>query len=592
MATLAPKTLIAADSTRSRAWIVLLGSGTFGFLLGITTSPTLQSAVENAQVMARVVLYPSPTPALTLHTSIRPLLDQVLALLLTLGLSERQLSILLGGMLGMISLEALATIVYALSGEAVLALLSAAAIAIGRSAEFGAAYPITLLGGPNADAGIGLAVAALAVGLLGTGSFRSSGFLFGALPAIDLSVGLWMVLVFAVVLSSGFRSDAAARGRIVRGFMSGIGVTTISVLVQAGLSGFPSMSMQAGDPYLTQFVSGWDPYRQPIGVFADAVYLNAIALVLAIVWLSALKDDLAPASRLILMAALVTAVAAIALGLLTWIPPGRLPAAILALMPGRLMNVNAMIAVALILGLIGVYRGTRWAGPLALLTAIGLLSSGRSLTWDWLGGARPGWAAAFDPWFVIQASAVLLIALALRRTDTKNGDLQADKWIRGSRLAGGLLLAALVAGWWRSTGSSPGIADWKTEPLYQMAGEGRGLLLTGPSLRWIQLRTQRPLLMEGDLTSLPFALDEADEAARVMKEVFGVDFFNPPDEARHSGALPSLHTKMIWERYSSEDWRRIRRDFHVVDVLTGADWTLNLPVAAQSRELRLHHIPE
>jgi hypothetical protein len=352
-------------------------------------------------------------------------------------------------------------------------------------------------------------------------------------------------------------------------------------------------SLRAGEPHLTQFVSAWDPYRRPIGVFADGVYLNAMVLVLTIVWLSALKDDLLPASRLLLKVALVTAVFAFGLGLLTWMPPGRLPAMILALMPGKLMNVNAMIAVALVLGLIGAYRETRWAAPVGLLTTIALLSSNRSMAWDWLGGARrPGWATAFDPWFVFQASAVLLIALALRRANTQNGDLPADRWIRASRLASGLLLAALVAGWWRSAGSAPGISDWKNEPLYRMAAESRGLLLPGPSLRWIQLRTERPLLMEGDLTSLPFALDGAADAVKVMKDVFGVDFFNPPDEARHSGVLPHLHTKMIWEGYSQDDWRRIRRDFHVVDVLTGADWTLNLPVAAQSRELRLHHIPE
>jgi hypothetical protein len=596
MATLVSKALSAAVSTRRRVSMVLLGSGTFGFLLGISTSPTLQSAVESAQILAGVVSYPSTPstpPALTFYTSIWSLVHQSLALLLTLGLSERQLSILLGGVLGMVSLQALAMIVYALSGDLLLALLSGAAIAISRSAEFGAAYPISLLGGPSADAGIGLALAALAGGLLGAGSFRTSGLLFGVLPAVDLTVGLWMSLVFAAVLVAGFRNDGAARRRAGSGFMAGIGVAILSLLVQIGLSGLPSISTQVGDPYLTRFVTAWDPYRRPIGVFADGVYLNAIVLVLAAVWLTALKDDLAPASRLLLKVALVTSVSALGLGLLTWSPPDRLPAIILALMPGRLLNVSTMIAAAIILGLIGAYRDTRWAAPLGFLTVIGLLASGRSMAWDWLaGGRRPGWAGAVDPWFVFQGSAVLLIALALHRANTETSELRSDRWTRASRLASGLLLAALAAGWWRAAAQAPGIADWRNEPLYQVAAEGRGLLLPGSSLRWIQLRTRRPLLMDGDLTSLPFALEGAADAAKVITDVYGVDFFNPPDEARHSGVLPHLHTKMIWEGYSQEDWRRIRRDFHVMDVLTGVDWTLNLPVTAQSRELRLHHIPE
>ena len=47
----------------------------------------------------------------------------------------------------------------------------------------------------------------------------------------------------------------------------------------------------------------------------------------------------------------------------------------------------------------------------------------------------------------------------------------------------------------------------------------------------------------------------------------------------------------MWEAYSTDKWREIGRDFHVTQVLTYPDWTLNLPIAAHSRRLLLYQIP-
>ena len=56
---------------------------------------------------------------------------------------------------------------------------------------------------------------------------------------------------------------------------------------------------------------------------------------------------------------------------------------------------------------------------------------------------------------------------------------------------------------------------------------------------------------------------------RILRDVYGVDLLNPPEEARGAGTnsadcQPDEHGK----RYSPEKWQDIRRAFGVTQVLT------------------------
>jgi hypothetical protein len=78
---------------------------------------------------------------------------------------------------------------------------------------------------------------------------------------------------------------------------------------------------------------------------------------------------------------------------------------------------------------------------------------------------------------------------------------------------------------------------------------------------------------------------------RMLREIYGLDLFNPPPDAVGAGRIPALSHRDTWERYSTDRWRAIGRDFGVTQVLAYADWTLQLPVASQSRRLLLYDIP-
>jgi hypothetical protein len=112
-------------------------------------------------------------------------------------------------------------------------------------------------------------------------------------------------------------------------------------------------------------------------------------------------------------------------------------------------------------------------------------------------------------------------------------------------------------------------------------------------MQLVQLRTRRPVLLDGGgLDGLVYAPASAPAVARMLREVYGVDVFDPPDEARHGGRVPVVASRAAWERYSMDRWQMIRRDFGVTAVLTPGDWRLNLPPGAERGNLRYYIIPE
>jgi hypothetical protein len=134
--------------------------------------------------------------------------------------------------------------------------------------------------------------------------------------------------------------------------------------------------------------------------------------------------------------------------------------------------------------------------------------------------------------------------------------------------------------------------DRTNDVFFADIARGPGVLLVAGDLHLIQLRTRRPVLLDtGALDTVMYSLETGAPMQRILREIYGLDLLHPPPEAVGAGRIPALSHRDTWEQYSPEHWREIRRDFGVTQVLAYSDWTLQLPVASQSRRLLLYDIP-
>jgi hypothetical protein len=577
---------------------VLLFSGVLGWHVGAGAFADWQVAVESAQVVARLVHYPPGNPFYVYHTKLWTVLHQVLAVLLAAGVTERTLSVAISGLLGIVSFQAVSLITYALSRDALIAAGASALVFFTRVAEANSIYPIWLVGTSHTYGVIALSFAALVIGFLGCGWSRTGLLLLGLAPAVHASVGAWLILIASIVFVSDWRRLRVELQPALPAFVAGCALTAASLAIQLLLvADVPTVDPSTTTKYLAAFVSFWDMHRQPVELGGATVRVNAALLVVACFFLIRQPLALTTASRLLLRFVAATAALSVALAFVSWIPPHKLPPAILIAMPGRVLNLNMLIAGPLLIGLFAAWRRTSIAaagGALLLILCAALMVGNRSGLWAFEGGHR-ALASIVPPVLRPNATNVVLIAALLA---------MAAAWMAGrsgravvarlSYLATLLLMTmAVVLTWNLHRPRGFDMTDRTNDVLFRMLSEGRGLLLTGGDLHLVQLRSRRPVLLDGGgLDALPYAVESAPEMDRILREVYGVDLLNPPEEARFRGSIPPAFTRAVWQSYSREQWAALARRFGVAQVLTPGDWDLNLPVAVRNRSLTVYDIPD
>src|SRR6185436_6034407 len=472
-------------------------------------------------------------------------------------------------------------------------------IVVSRAAEFGVIYPIFLTPTTHTYGVLGLSSAVLAAALLGSGCWRLGLFLLGLLPAIHPSIAAWTLLIVVIAGAWGGSEMRLAVAGGWRWFAAGAAVSAASFAVHVAMAP-PGAGIAASDAarYLSAFTLKWDGHRQPVPVERPGVMLNVAGLILSAVWLKWAPAVETAAAKWLLRFVVVCGAVSLGCVLVSWVPVEALPASLVILMPGRLLNLNAMTVAALVLGLAGAVAGRLWGTTLVTLLTAGLLTARESLLWGWL--EHKGLA----PHPLLPAIVVLLAAAGALVAAAVAGRARATAAAPGTttwRWLGDVgVMAMLIPVAWSGAWPLPSrdvraaqLRDRSNEGVLAAAARGRGLLLTGGDLHLVQLRTRRPVLLDGGgLDALPYALESGPEMARILKEVYGIDFFNPPPEAYRSGAVPPAANRRVWEAYPPERWREIRRTFQVTEVLTPGGWQLQLPVVAQNMSMLLYEIPE
>jgi hypothetical protein len=349
----------------------------------------------------------------------------------------------------------------------------------------------------------------------------------------------------------------------------------------------PGLAVEVSRTYFDVFVALWDGHRQPIALGAPAVVLNAGALSVATVWLRSRGDDLRPSARLLLRFVQVSAVVALGLVPLSWIPPEHVPMRLLILMPGRVLNINAFAFPALLFGLLASLPGAVWAAALTLLFAGGLLVSNTSALWSVLPAARP---VTLAPHVVALAMAAAAMVFVHQRKEQARRDSAAA----ALRVASAITFAvAAVLAYISADDRSRLFVDRTNDGFFASVSREEGVLLGPGEIYLLQLRTRRPVLIDaGALDTLAYTPETGPAMHRILRDVYGIDMFDPPEKARGGGKLPASVHRATWEAFTADRWQEIRRRYHVTNVLTDGDWVLDLPIIAQSSRYLLYRIPD
>jgi hypothetical protein len=588
-----PPSIRRIDSARLVTTLVLSGLG--GFAVGVHFA-TWQWAVELAQFAGGLVPTTAGSPAAAVQAHLWSLIDQSLAFALKAGVSEQALSCAVSGLMGMLSCQALALVVLGLTDSVWVATLTPALSFVTGSFMHGVSYPVMLLGTPHTYGAVGLAFSVLAAVIAMAGYWTAGGVLLGIAVSVQITTGAPVLLCTLVVLIAT-RLDRPSQWLWTKGLVAGLSVSALSymlfLITRPGVAGVDAATARR---YLIAFASEWDAHRLPVPLLHHGVVINVVLLIVCGTWIWRLPQALTtPGMRRLLLFGFVSAIAGLMSGGIASLPLAWLPSAVIAAMPGRLLNIGALVAAPTLIGVLA-SRPARlrvgWWGVAGFATAL-LASGPSSLALAITTGSR---------WNGLSQTAVCfaagLVAVGIALTTPAHGSLDARDLSRVrlswplAGLVAVIVTALAIVGAPVSVKQEPTRLQTALDPVLTAAATRSGVLLTAGNLWLVQLRTRRPVLLDGgSLDTLPYASESGPRIAEILRGAYGIDLFNPPALARHRGQIPGIAHRALWEGWSRAQWADIRARYGVEDVLTFDEWTLRLPLVASSSELKLYALP-
>ena len=569
----------SAEPPRGRSVAaVLAASALAGFAMG-ALRPALQVALEPAQVLAGVVRYPDGNPFGLYQASLWTAWHQGLAPLLAAGVHERALSVAVSGLLGALAFAALAVFALAAGAAPWLACAVPFLVSTADPWNWGFHYPIFILSQGHTYGTAGLGWTLLVLGLFGAGRWRAGAFALGFAPALHASLGVWLALAVGVAAALSWRELLPRWRALLTGGALGVLLAGASLGLHLSQAPPDRLDPVEATRYLDAFVRLWDAHRVPpaLASWRGATVLSAIAVALAV--LASSRNRPPAAARFALRSLVSVAVLGLGLGALQHaVAPGALPESVKIAMPTRLLNLPMLAFLPLAAGTLWRLRSDPLAHGALLALAAGAFVLGRVPRVAILGLPLLG---------------VVTLAAVLRAHPRAVG--AAPRRFLDAALALACV-AAVVLG--LATGVrelQPRYAyliDRSTDRVLARAARGTGLLAVGPGIERSQLRTLRPVLIDpGALDMLPYALAGGPALARILEQVYGVDFFDPPAKALRGAALPEQPTRALWEARSVPEWAALGREFGFTEVLVVGAWQLRLPELARDRQVALYAVP-
>ena len=582
-------------SEKYKPFVLLLVSGLMGAYINILYNSTWQIPIEPGQILAGIVKYPDNNLQYIYMMKTWTILNQISAILLSLGFNEITTSIILVGLIGAVSLQALTMIIYAISNNVILSLTGPIFISLCWP-DFSVAYPISYLQMSRHSFGLfGLVYVILIIGLFSSKYFKLGSLLLGIAPAIHFTMGIWTFLLIVIVLPVTYDEIKTDIKKIICFYLIGFSIFIVSFATYFLMSpGLGLLKTLEHKELVVNYIKYFDVHRRPVNFLHAGFYTGLMGAIITLIILLYKKSDEVN-SLFFLKIFLVSFILATLIAI-----PSHFPDHLLQLqmmMPGRFININIILFLPLLLGLLGSSNNNlldRLNFAFLVLGSLGLIIFFQVLSIQQvtiLGFSLNYLKLIFG--LVLISELVLVIStvypdrvIAYLENISKN----INRLYGGSLMA---LSAVLLVILLQPLGK-PYKGKFQLDPVYETVAQEQGLLLLStPLYDFVQLKTRRPILFNPyTLDGLPYAPETAPRLNEMLEKIYGLSLRGSLAEKYKHQLLNQGLEKGLWEGRKKADWIEIRREFGVRQILTKADWRLELPVVARSPRFILYAIPE
>ena len=356
----------------------------------------------------------------------------------------------------------------------------------------------------------------------------------------------------------------------------------------------PEFNYPEKQAYITSFIKNWDYHRIPFNYLSEGFFIALLGTVVSFMALRFRKTE-GSGSLLIFRLFILSFFVSAVLSLVTHLPPDKMTT-LQIMMPGRYINVNIMMFVPLMLGLLAI-RSNAPAGKMflaffilaALVVKIALPQTTLNV-FTLSKDLQTVMRLAFMVFLPLPVLISLIRPGLLSRVNSRAATILYLAAIYSLSLLSAVLLSQAV----KFEPDRLKIND----PVLNAAAAGKGMLLLSvePPPYPLQTLIRRPTPIDPDaLDGFLYAPESAPSLNRLMEKIYGMNLLVPPPRedgsTMHAAAIPRIYKK-LWEERSPDTWLKIRKEFGVTEILTTPDWRLQLPVAAKSDAYVLYTIPE
>lgn len=571
--------------------LVLVLSGFFGLVLGLAYS-TWHVVAETAQVVSGIVKYPRDNPFYIYHVKVWTILNQIGALALYYGLTEKTLSIVLSGLMGMFSFQALSLFVFSLCGNIPISIFLPFFMQFTQVMDFGINYPVQIINFPYTYGVVGLSMAVLTIALFNLKCHRAGGLFLGLLPAVHPMMSVFLGLSLLIILFWDYKRMREPFFQSLGCFMAGCAVSGASLAAHMLITyDVPKMDPATEAKYIGVIVRFWDAHRMPVNFLSVNFYLCILSAITSFAVLRFGRRDVPENFFLPMRILVITGVIGGFACVMSHVPPEMIPPRVMRIMPTRILGINSIVLMPLLVGMYAYYKDdvVHQLNLFALMVVLTLILTLHPVYWGRI------------------LMLVITLSAAISVLRMANGSSLAG--FKPSRLMLGTVIVLLLTvtaeavkagSSWESNRND--MRDWRSDPMFAKIHAGNGVLLVGPHIiGFMQLYVARPVYPGLMFVGLPYVPEAGPPMDAPLKEIFGVDLFNPPEESRRERDLPIGDVRVLWEARTLEEWQKIKARYNLTDIFTYGDWKLQLPVAhppewkvlsgGRSGNFMLYHVP-